>query len=307
MTNQDTKRALVANLLGRMVVAARKNDIHGVQQVITDAWNRKVLPTLAGEAVCRQCFDLLTTCPTKHSDEHIVLVLAELGRLPSTIWSEDGWGAAHAKRLLSAGIPESFQYGDGEQRRRAASVLLSSGTEVEPDVLARAVVEERKGEKARRVWAKALLERQQPSGVFECLGRAIAGTETSGDGRSERLHSILQAINSQLPVVDIEIDDGICDGLRLFIKNAFFGTCPDQYKVSAMAVEELFNTAIQLVRFKFRLGAEADFYLTLAQATRWLPTSGWKRLTGRKCLSTTIAWNPNRGIVAVARAGSSRR
>ena len=44
-------------------------------------------------------------------------------------------------------------------------------------------------------------------------------------------------------------------------------------------MEELVKASIHLIRLKFRLGADPEFYRAVALGERWLPDGGWMRLT----------------------------
>ena len=282
MTKEDSKYILVDDLLDRTIRAVQAHDLRGLREVVTDALKAKIHHDLAKLPVFREHLALLATYVADQDDEQRALTLAELGRLYSSIRSKREWASALAARLLTVGAPASFQHGDGDQRHHAAIAVVASGVPVEPDVLARAAVEEEKGEKARRVWIRALLERVLLSEVFKCMAWAI--TETGGlpcQSRSLRLQRILEALNDQFIQADIQVDDGLCDGFRHFIAKAFADVArPQEYRTSAVAVEELVKTAVQLIRFRFRLGAEPDCYKAVALAERWLPEGGWTRLTG---------------------------
>ena len=281
MTKEDSKGTLVDDLLSRTARTAQEGGLRALREIITDALKAKAHHGLARLPEFREHLASLTTHAADQDDEQFVLALAELGRLHASIRSQGEWASVLAARLLSSRIPASFQHGDGDQRHHAATAVVASGVPLDPDILARAVAEEEKGERARRVWVNVLLERVPLSELFECLTRAI--TETggiSGDSRSLRLQRILEALNTQLIQADFQIDEGLCTGFRHFIAKAFANTPrPQEYRTSAMAVEELVKTAIQLIRFKFRLGAEPDFYGAVALAESWLPSGGWIRLT----------------------------
>ena len=282
MTNEDSKCILVDDLLDRTIWAVQEHDLRGLREIVTGALKAKVHHDLAKLSVFREHIALLANHVAGQDDEQRVLTLAELGRLHSSIRSQRGWTSALAAQLLSVGAPASFQHGDGDQRHHAAIAVVASGVPVEPDILARAAVEEEKGEKARRVWVRTLLERVPLSEAFKCMAWAI--TETRGmscQSRPLRLQRILEALNDQFIQTDIQVDDGLCDGFRHFIAKAFANVSrPQEYRTSAVAVEELVKTAVQLIRFRFRLGAEPDFYNAVALAERWLPEGGWTRLTG---------------------------
>ena len=279
---EDSKNALVDDLLDRTVRAVQQGEIRDLREVVTDALKAKVHHGLARLPRFREHLSVLTAHAAAQGDEQFVSALAELGRLHSSTRSKCEWVPALAARLLSVGVPSSFQHGDGDQRHHAAVAVVASGIPMEPDVLARAAVEEDKGEKARRVWVRALLERVPLSEGFKYMARAI--TEIDGmstQSRSLRLQHILEALNDQFIQADIQVDENLCDGFRHFITKAFANVPrPQEYRTSAMTVEELVKTAIQLIRFRFRLGAEPDFYRAVALADRWLPDGGWIRLTG---------------------------
>ena len=177
MTKEDSKGTLVDDLLNRTDIAVREGDLLGLRTAITDAWTAKVHHGLANLPEFRQHLALLTTHVAGQDDEQIVLALAEMGRLHRSIKSTREWVAALVAQLLLRGFPASFQYGDGRQRYYAAVAVVSSGVAVELDVLARSVVEEEKGEIARREWIGAMLERAPLSEVFEQVMRAIIVTD----------------------------------------------------------------------------------------------------------------------------------
>lgn len=279
MTSEHTKDVLVGELLLRMEALAERGDVLGVQQCITDAWNGNVLPKLASARSCQTSFETLTRCPATLAEDEMVLVLSDLGRLPESIWSSEGWGAGIANRLLSDRVPASFLHGDAKQRTRAAKVVRASGVRIDGAALARAAAEEKRGDEARREWTGELVRSERLSRVFEFLGTAVAETATVADARSDRVHRLLRALGSALARGDFDVDDDICDGMSHFIKHAH--ACPKEgnYKPSASAAEAMFDVARQLLRHKYRLGTEARFFATIAQVSRWLPGGGWRRLT----------------------------
>ena len=282
MTRDDAKRILVADLLQRTANAVGEADLGALRGVCTDALKSKVHHDLAKLPEFREHLAFLSEHIEGQGDEQLVLTLAELGRLRSSIRSNCEWLSDLAARLLAAGVPATFQYGDGDQRHHAAIAIVASGVSVRSDVLATAIVEEEKGEKARRVWAKALLENVALSEAFECITRALAETNgMSSEARSLRLQRILEALNNQFTQADTQIDENFCNGFRNFVAKAFFHVpLPREYRTSAAAVEELIRTSIYLIRLKFRLGADPDLYRAVALAERWLPDGGWVRFTG---------------------------
>ena len=280
MTTREDKKALVADLLRRMAVAAERGDTNSVTKCITEAWNANVLQMLASAPGCRECFESLTQCPEGIDEADAVLILADLGRLPAAVWSRGGWGAELANRLLAARVPKSFLYGDGKQRRRAASVVRASGARIDGSVMAHAAAAERHGEEARREWISALLNSERLSRVFELLGDALPYSNTVADARSDRIQRLLKAVEAELPDSDFDIDDEISEGLRHFIRQAHSQSKQARYGPAAAAAEALFRVATHLLRFKFRLGAEATFFLTISEVSRWLPDGGWQRLKG---------------------------
>ena len=282
MMQEDPKNTLVDDLLDRTARSVRQGEICDLRKVVTDALKAKVHHGLIELPRFREHLSVLVEYAAGQGDEQFVSALAELGRLHSSTRSKCEWVPALAAQLLSVGVPASFQHGDGDQRHHAAVAAVASGVPVEPDVLARAAVEEDKGEKARRVWIKALLERVPLSEVFTYLAGAVAKTDgMSSQSRSFRLKRILEMLNDQCTQTNIQVDESLCDGFRHFIAKAFADVPrPQEYKTSAIAVEELVKTAVQLIRFRFRLGAEPEFYRAVTIAERWLPEGGWIRLTG---------------------------
>ena len=304
MATEETKGTLVDDLLNRTNIAVREGDLHRLRAAITDAWTAKVQHSLANIPEFRQHLSLLTTHVAGQDDEQLVLALAEMGRL-HTIKSMREWVEGLAAQLLSNGFPASFQYGDGKQRFYAAVAVVSSGVSVELDVLARSVVEEEKGENARREWIVAMLERAPLSEVFEYISRAIIVTDgMSSQSRPLRLQHILATLNAQFVQVDIQIDDGFCDGFRNFIAKAYFNAPrPQEYRTSALAVEELAKTAIQLIRLRYRLGADPDFYGALALAERWVSKGGWIRLTSTSATLRQLRRTLLEGLVLLLEQG----
>ena len=222
MTTTDSKGALVRDLLDRMVKAVEGGDLQSLRDIITDALTAKVHHLLTKMPEFQENFGSLAAHAATQGDERFVFALAELGRLHRSIRTNGSWLSLLAAQMLSNATPTSFQYGDGDQRHHAANSVLASGVPIDPLLLARAVVEEEKGERARRVWAKVLLERVPLSKVFESLALVLAEVDgTSGDSRSLRLQRILEALNDQFIRADFRIDGSLCDGFRHFIVKAF--------------------------------------------------------------------------------------
>ena len=282
MTKEESKSTLIEELVNRTANAVQENDLRALREVITDALKAKVHHRLARLPEFQEQLAFLATHVADGGEEQLVLALAELGRLHSSIRSKCEWVTTLAARLLAVDSPASFQHGDGDQRHHAAIAVVASGVPVDPYVMAKAVVEEEKGEKARHVWVKALLQRVPLPTAFDCMTCAITEIgDMSSENRSLRLQRILDALNDQLTQTDIQVDEDICDGFRHFVSKAFANVPrPRDYRTSVVAVEELVKVAIQLVRFRFRLAAEPDFYRAVAPAERWLPNGGWTRLTG---------------------------
>ena len=305
MTTEDSKGSLVDHLLDRTKIAVREGNLVGLRAAITDAWNAKVHHRLANLPEFRQHLTLLTSHVAGQDDEQIALALAEMGRLHKSIKSTRKWIAPLAAQLLSRGFPASFQFGDGKQRNHAAIAVVSSGVPVALDVLARSVVDEEKGEYARREWIGAMLERAPLSEVFEHLTRAIIVTDgMSGQSRPLRLQHILATLNAKIVEVDIQIDDNFCDGFRHFIAKAYVNAPrPLEYKTSAPAVEELAKAAIQLIRLRFRLGADPDFFGALALAERWVSKGGWIRLTSTSATLRQLRRTLLEGLVLLLEQG----
>lgn len=281
MTKEESKGALIDQLVQRTTKAVQEGDLRALRETITDALKAKVHHGLSKLPEFQEQLASLTTHAAAGDDKQLVLVLAELGRLHSSIRSKCEWVSALAARLVSVGVPASFQHGDGDQRHHAAIAVVASGVPVDPYVMAKAVVEEEKGEKARRVWVRALLERVSLSEALKGMAEAIIEVNgMSGENRSLRLQRILEAINDQFTQTDIQVDESLCDRLRQFVAKTFANVPrPREYGTSAAAVEELIKVAIQLIRFRFRLGTEPGFYRAVALAERWLPNGGWMRLT----------------------------
>ena len=72
---------------------------------------------------------------------------------------------------------------------------------------------------------------------------------------------------------------------------------------SASAVEELAKAAIQLIRLRFRLGADPDFYGALALAERWLPSGGWISLTSTSARLRQLRRTLLEGLVLMLEQG----
>ena len=281
MTRDDAKRVLVADLLQRTASAVGEADLGALRGVCTDALKAKVLHDLAKSPEFREHLALLCEHIAGHGEEQLVLTLAELGRLRSAIRSNCEWISDLAARILAVGVPTTFQYGDGDQRHHAAVAVVTSGFPVRSDILATAIVDEEKGEKARRVWVEALLENAALSDFFDGVTQAFAETNgMSGEARSLRIQRILDALNERITQADIRIDENFHSGFRNFVAKAYFHVPrPREYRTSTAAVEELVKASVHFIRLKFRLGADPDFYRAVSLAERWLPEGGWMRLT----------------------------
>ena len=280
MTKKESKNTVIDGLVARVAEAVQDDDIRALREVITDALKAKAHHDLVKAPEFQKRITFLVSQIKGKDDNYVVLVLAELGRLHSSIRSKSEWIPPLTAKILSGRKPVSFQYGDGDQRHHAALAVAASGVPVDPYFVAKAIVEEEKGEKARRVWVKILLHRVPLPQAFECMARSITEIDgISGENRSLRLQRILGALNDQFAQTDLRIDENICNSFRDFVTKAFANVPrPRGYRTSTVAVEELVKVAIQLIRLRFRLGAEPAFYRAVALAERWLPDGGWTLL-----------------------------
>ena len=306
MTAQDSKSAQTTRFLDRIEEIVSEVDLHGLRAVVTDALKVKAHHSLSRLPEFRDHMaSIATGVMVKQDEELLVLMLAEFGRLYRSLRSERDWISVQAARLLDKRMPESFQYGDGDQRHHAAIAVLASGVPIKLDLLARAVVEEDKGEKVRRLWVRGLLARAPLSKVFRSISVVIAiiGLK-SGDGRSLRLQRVLDILREEIAGSATGVDEDICAGFAEFVGGAFSDISrPHEYKTAAEAVEALVNLSIQLIRFKFRLGAEPALYRAVALAERWLPQGGWKRLTATSAGLTQLRQILLEGLILLLEQG----
>ena len=306
MSDQDSKGAQTAQLLSRIEKVVSEVDVYGMRAVITDALKAKAHYSLSRlPEFQKQMGFLVASILVRQDEEQLVLVLAELGRLHRSLRSERDWISVQSGKLLEPGMPETFQYGDGDQRYHTAIAVLVSGVPANPDLLAKAVVEEDKGEKARRLWVSGLLARAPLSRVFRALSVVFGIVEhTSGDARSSRLQRVLRSLNDEIGSFASSVDEDICSGFAEFVEGAFSGISrPQEYKTASIAVEELITLSIQLIRSKFRLGAEPALYRAVTMAERWLPRGGWKRLTATSVGLTQLRRTLLEGLVLLLEQG----
>ncbi len=219
-----------------------------------------------------------------------LLALTVLARIASRVKAKRDELGREMAAVLQAPPPELSKLGEAEDREYAAQALnWASGDWVIP-YLARSIVEEEAGEKARSVLIRTLLEKAANlASAFDALREPLAEwtpkTEAPGDSAAKRLKRILAAIRPELLVAEVPTGDDVGAVIESVVSSAFRGVGPPtSSEVSAEITAEIALFLHDLVRTRFSLAAEASTYRALRVPSRWFLEGRWPE-GPRKALS----------------------
>ncbi len=218
-----------------------------------------------------------------------LLALTVLARIASRIKAKRAELGRKMAAALHTPPPELSVLDESEDRVYAAQTLSwASGDWVVP-YLARSIVEEETGEKARSELIQALLEKATDlASAFDALREPLAEwrpkTEAPGDSTAKRLKRILAAVRPELLVAEYPTGDDVGGVIEGLVSDAFRNVGrPTSLDVSADVTAEIALFLHDLVRTRFSLAAEGSTYRALRIPSRWL-LEGWWPEDAKKAL-----------------------
>ncbi len=183
--------------------------------------------------------------------------------------------------ILHVAPPALSELGDADDRFYAAQALkFASGDWVIP-YLARSIVEEEAGEKARSELVQIFLETTTDlSCAFNALRKPITEfrpeTELPGDSAAKRLKRILSAVRKVLLLTEQQTGDDIGRAIHRLVEDAFRRAGPPNSRnVAADITSEIAGFLHDLVRTHFSLAAESSTYRALYVPSRWFLKGRW--------------------------------
>lgn len=256
-----------------------------LRQLVTSALTDKVLHQLAAKAEFRDLVGKACAFAQERGLESSSAMLAELGRLQSFLKPKDNWLLDHATGLLTPDFKPSPTLGDGDERAHLALVVAASDAPMSLAAVAQAAVEERTGEKVRKIWIGLLLDRQSLAATFDSITDAILATDDkalrSVDSWLRRLHRILGSLHDQLTARSaVDFDGNLNGSIKRFLTRALSRSPkPKDYDHAVKTVAAFLELARYLIQLKVRLGVDPGFFSAVSHARSWLPTGGWVRFT----------------------------
>lgn len=210
-----------------------------------------------------------------------LLALTVLARIGSRIKAERNELGRELAAALRTPPPKLSELGDAEDRAYAAQTLKwASGDWVVP-YLARSIVEEETGEKARSELVQALFANASDlASTFDALRKPLAewrpDTEAPGDSVAKRLKRILSAVRREILQAEGPTGDDVGGVIEGLVSDAFRNvgqpTSPD---ASADVTAEVAMFLHDLVRTRFSLAAEGSTYGALRVPSRWFLEGRW--------------------------------
>ena len=256
-----------------------------LRKLVTAALTEKVLHQLAATRQFRYLVDNACSFARERGSKSTSAMLVELGRLQNFLKPKDSWLLEHAISLLESDFKPSPTFGSGDERAHLAFVVAASGAPVSFSAMAQAAVDERTGEKVRKIWIGLLLDRQPLAATLDSITDAILATDDravqSVDSWLRRLHRILGALHDQLTARSaVDFDGNLNGSIKRFLTRALSRSPkPKDYDHSAKTVAALLELARYLIQLKVRLGVDPYFFSAISLAQNWLPTGGWVRFT----------------------------
>ena len=213
--------------------------------------------------------------------KQMLLALSVVARIASRLKAKRNELGRKLAAELQAPLPNLSELSDAEDRAYAAQALKwASGDWVVP-YLARAIVEEESGERARSELTRALLDKSSDlASAFDALRKPLAEwtpeTEAPGDSAAKRLKRILAAVRRELLLTERPTGSDVGSVIEGLVGDAFRNTGqPTSPEVSADITAEIALTLHDLVRTRFSLAAEASTYWALRVLSRWFLERRW--------------------------------
>ena len=210
-----------------------------------------------------------------------LLALTVLARIASRIKAKRNDLVQKMETILQTPLPGLPELDDAEDRAYAAQALKwASGDWIVP-YLARSIVEEESGEKARATLVQILLMKSSNlTSAFDALREPLTEwkpkTEAKGDSAARRLKRILSAIRPELLLTEAPTGDNLGETIKAFIAAAFRNVGPPTSSESATGLTvEIFLFLHYLVRTRLSLAAEGATYQALHIPSRWFLKGRW--------------------------------
>ena len=210
-----------------------------------------------------------------------LFALTVLARLASRVKAMRAQMSREMSAALDTCPPPLSELSDAEDRFYAAQALAhASGDWVVP-YLARSVVEEETGEKARSELVRTLLQKaSELSYAFQALSEPLKEwkpeTEAPGDTAAKRLKRILSALRPELLLSDTPAGDDLGLAIKRLISAAFhIAGPPTAPSVLVDVTAEIALFLHDLVRTRFSLAVEASTYSALRVPSRWFLSGRW--------------------------------
>ena len=309
----------IKSLLHEVKVTCDNRDLGGFGRTITKALTRRAIHELADNTDFWPSVSRLISTVNVEHDAAVLLALAELGRLSTTLKSNGAPVEKIAATLLGKRVPPHLSFGDGDQRHYAAIAWERSKFPVDPSIAARTAVLEEASDKARRTWLRLLLGHRRVSDVIRDVTVAtrelqwlrLPGADRPFDTAKERARRIallLKALRAELDADRVDVDDEVVAALSDFVSAAFaYATRSERYADTAKAAEEYILLVLHTIRIKFRLLTEPEIYATVVNTKRWLPDGGWRRITSGSAIVRRLRGTLAEGLVLLLKQGKVSR
>ncbi len=171
---------------------------------------------------------------------------------------------------------------DPDDRRHFGDALSAVGGAWLPDYIARAIVNERDGEKARESLSRALVANiPNLSAQFDLIGRALTDVrfdqQDPAVGRARRLAATLDALGTAVWTADVDVEPGESFGAATakLVSQILARRPAGDRTVSIIAARAVLQFVILAVRLHGTLAADARTYAFLDPLRRSLGTTTW--------------------------------
>lgn len=192
----------------------------------------------------------------------------------------------HLVEGLERGVPMfselPAEMSDPDDRRHFGDAMARIGGEWTPAYLARAIAQERDGEKAREALTRALVAKVpnlsgQLGYLIEALEEVAFDQQDQGAGRARRVAAVIDALGQAAWAADQDVEPGDALGERLAkLTVDLLARRPAQDRNAALlAARAVIQFVILAVRLHGTLAANPQTYAFLSPLKRSIGTGGW--------------------------------
>ena len=253
------------------------------RQVNTELISAKIIPKHADDPRFQQAWRRFVAWSADSSlpDTERLLAIAEVVRTAQVVKRLQTKLRADLAPALALQLPPPGLLQEADDRLNLARALSVIDAPWVTSYLARAIVEEEQGEKARVEFASSLFRRSKSlSTLIGSLANAMEAvspaTEAPGDTLSRRIIRIIAALRSHLAESELEAGEDLGQAIRSLVEEPLKRVgIPREDKVAIELTRELVLFLHEIVRSRFSVASDTALFDVLKFCRRLQSSSSW--------------------------------